>query len=267
MQMAFAASRKGISLLFADALEGEGETQGRGAEAACKRFIKLGVDGIIFCPLKLPPQSAHLNTRIAENLGGKHIPVVLLDCDICEYPERSQFDVVAVDNRRGGYVLASHLWNLGCRRIEFVAAYWNRPTVAARIAGYRDFMIQQGVMVDPGWIHRGDLSQPSFIAEVVGESQAEAFMCTNDWTAAVLMRALISSGTRIPHDVRVVGFDDINIADILPVSLTTYGQPVEELGAVAIEAMLERLANPDRPARHIMLDGKLIVRESCGAQL
>ncbi|HOA74607.1 MAG TPA: GntR family transcriptional regulator [Phycisphaerae bacterium] len=270
MQMAFAAQKRGIGVSFSEALYGKKEMSLSQAEKICQELLKSRPSGVIFCPLKVPQELAQINSHIADTLAKAGIPLVLLDCDICSFPARSQFDVVGVDNRRGGFLLAAHLWDLGCRRIEFVAPYWNRPTVAARIAGYQEFLTHVGVAPDPSWIHHGDLSEPALIAEVmkkIDESGVEALICANDWTAAVLIRALTSNGTRVPQDVRVVGFDGINIADILPVSLTTFKQPVEELGAAAIDAMVERLEYPNRPARHIMLEGSLSIGESCGAHL
>jgi len=69
----------------------------------------------------------------------------------------------------------------------------------------------------------------------------------------------------IPRDVRIVGIDDVNYASLLPVPLTTIRQPCREIGAAALEAMLDRLDRPNMPARDILLDCELIVRESCGA--
>ena len=74
-------------------------------------------------------------------------------------------------------------------------------------------------------------------------------------------------GVTIPNDVAIVGFDDIRYASMLKVSLTTLHQPVQEIGNLALEAMLWRLNNPDARARTITVSGEMIVRESCGARV
>ena len=79
------------------------------------------------------------------------------------------------------------------------------------------------------------------------------------------MRALLAQQIRIPGDVRIVGIDDVNYASLLPVPLTTIRQPCREIGAAALEAMLDRLDRPAMPARDILLDCELVVRDSCGA--
>ena len=67
-------------------------------------------------------------------------------------------------------------------------------------------------------------------------------------------------------DVKIVGFDDVQYANLLPVPLTTIHQPCHDLGVAAAAAMLERLSSPNMPAREILLDCRLVVRDSCGAR-
>jgi DNA-binding LacI/PurR family transcriptional regulator len=78
---------------------------------------------------------------------------------------------------------------------------------------------------------------------------------------------LIRLGYRIPKDVRIVGIDDIEYAKLLPVPLTTVHQPCREIGTVAVDVMLGRIARQDMPVRDILLDCKLVIRDSCGAKL
>jgi GntR family transcriptional regulator, arabinose operon transcriptional repressor len=93
------------------------------------------------------------------------------------------------------------------------------------------------------------------------------FICANDMTAALLMRTLNQLDVRVPHDVRVVGFDDLNYARLLSVPLTTMHQPCRAIGAAAVRAMLERIADPEIPGREILLNSQLVVRQSCGSAL
>ena len=92
-------------------------------------------------------------------------------------------------------------------------------------------------------------------------------MCANDYTAAMLIRALCKNGVRVPADIRVVGFDDAKYATLLSPPLTTAHQPCREIADLAFRAMLERIAEPSIPRRTISLSPTLVVRESCGAYL
>jgi GntR family transcriptional regulator, arabinose operon transcriptional repressor len=98
----------------------------------------------------------------------------------------------------------------------------------------------------------------------LGENQPDAIVCANDRTAGRLMHTLIRLGFAIPRDVRMVGIDDVEFASLLPVPLTTLRQPTRQIGDAALSAMLERVSRKEMPARDILLDCELIVRESCG---
>ena len=93
------------------------------------------------------------------------------------------------------------------------------------------------------------------------------FVCGNDRTAGELMRALLAMGCRIPEEFRIVGIDDVEYASLLPVPLTTVRQPCREIGEAAMAAMLERVARPGLYVRDILIECRLVVRESCGALL
>ena len=79
------------------------------------------------------------------------------------------------------------------------------------------------------------------------------------------MHLVLRLGYRVPDDVRIVGIDDLEFAQLLPVPLTTFRQPTREIGAAAIAALLDRLERADLPARDILLQGEIVVRRSCGA--
>jgi GntR family transcriptional regulator, arabinose operon transcriptional repressor len=95
----------------------------------------------------------------------------------------------------------------------------------------------------------------------------EAVVCANDITAANIMRALDLLDIKTPQSVRIVGVDDVKYASLLRVPLTTLHQPCQHIGAAAVRALTERIANPDLPVRDILFQSRLVVRESCGARL
>jgi GntR family transcriptional regulator of arabinose operon len=111
----------------------------------------------------------------------------------------------------------------------------------------------------------GEPGDEAFVRAVVARERPDAFVCANDVTAATLMHTLEAIGLGVPGDVRITGFDDVRYSNLLRVPLTTLRQPCQELGETAILAMLSRLAQPDLPARDILLDCELVVRKSCGA--
>jgi DNA-binding LacI/PurR family transcriptional regulator len=111
----------------------------------------------------------------------------------------------------------------------------------------------------------GDPNDVESIRGIVSTISPDGIVCANDITAAHLMQTLQALGIAVPKQIRMVGIDDVKYAGLLGVPLTTLRQPCREIGEVAISTMLERIANPELPARDILLDCKLVIRLSCGS--
>ncbi len=237
------------------------------AKEICRQFIERRVSGVFFAPYELVPEKEAANRHLAETLRQAGIPVVLLDRDLQSFPNRSDFDLVGMDNVAAGYLLAEHLIKLGCAHIYFVARPHSAPTVEARIAGVREALVRHRLPLDPRWLRVGDPAETKFARQLTAGRQADAFICANDHTAAVLLRSLASCGTRVPHDVRVVGFDDAKYATLVSPPLTTIHQPCPGIAAIGLRLMLDRIAEPTLPARSVALTPRLVLRESCGAYL
>jgi len=235
------------------------------AEELCRQFIDRKVSGVFFAPYELVPETDEVNRRLATMLRDAGIPGILLDRDFVPYPFRRDFDLVGIDNVAGGYILAQHLLNFGCRRLHFVAFPLSAPTINARIAGVREALESSRIEPDPGWVHFGSFDDESFVRSLLSGRRPDAFICGNDHTAALLLRALHQNAVDVPKDVRVVGFDDVNFAALVSPALTTARQPCNELAVTAFHAMLERQAEPNLPPRHMMIMPQLVARDSSGA--
>jgi DNA-binding LacI/PurR family transcriptional regulator len=203
--------------------------------------------------------AAEANHRVMRALREAKMPVVLLDRRPGENPTRDRADLAGIDNHLAGYLAAEHLVRLGARRIGFLGLENQALTVKPRIAGYRDALA--------GASERLFLLPATSRLTLPPEASAcDAFVCSNDRIAGHLMHALLAEGQRIPQDVRIVGIDDVNYASLLPVPLTTVHQPCREIGETALRLMLERLDRPSLPAREVLLECSLVIRESCGAR-
>ncbi len=234
------------------------------AEQLCQRYIEQGVAGVFFAPLEFSSRK-DVNSRILSALSKARIPVVLLDRDFVDYPDRSDYDLVGLNNRRAGYVVTEHLVRQGATRIAFLAREHSAETVEHRIVGYREALITHDLPIPKSLILRGEASDPSFVESALRHNPIDAIMCANDHTAANLMQTLIGLGVRVPQDVRIAGIDDVKYASLLPIPLTTFHQPCAGIGAASMSAMLERVTHPELPTRSILLNGHLVVRQSCGA--
>lgn len=236
-----------------------GSTKQQQALRLCRQYIDKKVDGVFFAPLEFEENSRPVNRRILAQLAEAKIPVVLLDRRPQEAPEHGRPDLVGINNRQAGYIATEHLIRLGCRQIGFMAYHGAEATINARFAGYRDALLAHGL--------RDTLDAAMRGGEEAAAQPLEAYVCINDRLAGELMRAFLSRKLRVPEDIRIVGIDDVSYASLLPVPLTTVRQPCRAIGEAALAAMLDRIGHPYLPARDILLDGELIVRESCGASL
>jgi GntR family transcriptional regulator, arabinose operon transcriptional repressor len=238
------------------------------ARESCRQWIVNKVAGAFFAPLELTGYKDAVNARIAELFESAGIPLVLIDRDLVPYPQRSRHDMIGIDNRRAGYVLTNHLISAGCRRLIFVGRHRSAPSCVARAVGFREAVQDGGLEFKDGFVlHQSNPSDPAEVRDIISRLRPDGIVCSNDFTAAQLMRTLEGLSIRVPDDVKMGGFDDVKYASLLPVPLTTIHQPCPDIGAAAIRAMVERVHNPQLPPRDILLDFKLVVRESTGAAI
>jgi LacI family transcriptional regulator len=205
--------------------------------------------------------------RITERLKKAGIPVVLLDRDIGVFPNRSEFDIVGVDNVAGGYLLADHLIKLGVRRMVYVKRPLTAPTVDSRIIGAQKAMHDNNLQTPQPFVYSGDPGDVKFVKSFAQNQKIDAILCTNDHLAAELLQTLTRIGVRVPNDLRLVGFDNVRFASLLSTPLTTIEQPIRDIAITAFSALRERMTNSTLPPRSLILAPRLVVRETCGAYL
>ena len=192
------------------------------------------------------------------------VPVVAL----CEAIEGADIPQVEVDNRSAAARMTTYLAGLGHREIGYVCGPADNVLERDRVAGYRDGLSEAGLAFDPALVWPGDWKLETGAAVgrqiIAGARRPSAVFCSNDEMAIGLMRALASAGLRVPEDISVAGFDDIEFAEMATPALTTIRQPRRELGWTAASALLE-LLDDRRPPSRIRLDTELIQRASTAA--
>jgi DNA-binding LacI/PurR family transcriptional regulator len=251
-------------LLWGRSPAGHGDVETLTLDTA-RQWLSKKVSGVFFAPLELTADMDSVNHRVAELFERAGIPLVLIDRDLVSYPDRSRHDLVGIDNRRAGYVLTLHLIDGGCRRLAFVGKHKSAPSCTARSAGFKDAIQDAGLQLHPNAVcHEMNPTDKSEVRRLLDAVRPDAIVCSNDFTAAQLMRSLTDLGVSVPEDVRLGGFDDVKYSSLLPVPLTTIHQPCGDIGTAAIQTMFERLKSPTLPPRDVLLNFRLIVRESSG---
>jgi LacI family repressor for deo operon, udp, cdd, tsx, nupC, and nupG len=156
---------------------------------------------------------------------------------------------------------------MGHRRIAYLSGPAENVLEHERFRGYREGLEAVQIAFDPDLFIAGDYTIGSGVRageHIVGEAQPPtAVFCTSDQMAIGLMRTLVSAGVRVPHDISVAGFDDIDFAGVAEPPLTTIRQPRRELGQAAAAALTALLQNRDTPQR-LLLKTELVIRDSVG---
>jgi LacI family transcriptional regulator len=228
------------------------------------RYLQLlaeqRVQGVLIVPVDI-------EGKWLSNLRDQRIPVVLLDR---ESPLLDQCSV-SVDDVAGGRLAAQHLIALGHRKIAFIYDNLAMPQVADRRAGavreasrsrVKISMIDGSPLNVAGGRRAGDR-----IAALAPDERPTAVICANDLIAIGLEHECIRRGIRVPVDLAIVGYDDIDFAESAATPLTSLRQPRHELGFTAAKLVLEEAYGAsEHRHRHVVFEPELVVRSSCGGQ-
>lgn len=227
-------------------------------------YLQRQVDGVFFAPLETAVERERENVRVASELAAAGIAVVLLDRELLDFPGRSDLDLVGIDNIDAGLRLGAHLIRMGHRRICFLSRPHHPSTTDLRVLGVWTALQQAGVTPLGNWRVSADPLDLDVVRDVI--ARADAVVCSNDLTAALLIQSVQRLGASVPADLAVVGFDDVGYSTLLSVELTTMRQPCQEIARAAVAAMHDRLDHRDMEPRQILLKSSLVVRRSCGRQ-
>lgn len=178
---------------------------------------------------------------------------------------RADLDSVTVTNRRSAREATEHLAGHGCRRIVAIGARPHLYTCQERVAGYRAGLRVASLEARLCLVEHESMLTPELIAEqVLGYQNADAIFTLN-WVCTMLtLRGLRKLGKTAGRDVRMLSFDDFDLADLFTPSLSVVRQPADMLGREAATLLFERLKGSVGPSRAMVLPTSLILRESCG---
>lgn len=196
-----------------------------------------------------------------EGLHG--FPVVYLD-----YEAGPEGCSVSVDHVAGGRLAAEHLLSMGHRRLAFVGGRPGMHQFQLRTQGMRDAMVAVGL--DPAHalieVHEEGIGLDSgtrAAQRLVEDGLPSGICCGNDMIAFGVFRELRRRGIRVPEDVALVGYDDVEFAESWIVPLTSIRQPTSEMGRRAAQLLFEHAADkPDHQHQQIVLQPELIARET-----
>ncbi|MBR3822304.1 MAG: GntR family transcriptional regulator [Kiritimatiellae bacterium] len=239
--------------------------QGNSEEAlsVARRLVERKVAGVIYQPIEYSQSSEAANRRVLEIFSKAGIPVVLFDGDIVAYPNRSDFDLVSIDNVAAGETLGLHMLERGAKNVYFLMRENWVQNVRNRARGVGNIIRAMGGEWKASNVVYGDPLDAEFVGRIMRKRpKPDAFVCENDVLAAGLKMTLERIGINVPRAVMVAGFDDVQVARITPPGLTTIRQPLDMIAQVTFKRLCERMTNPSacQTPFHIVCPFALVVR-------
>ena len=215
------------------------------------------VDGVII-------QSGHHGDQsIIHELSQTSIPVM-----VAGRPTQPEgINYIDVDNVAASQMAVEHLIKLGHRRIATITGPLEGTVGSDRLEGYRTALTNVGIEIDPDLIITGDFTEAGghTAFKKLLPAKPDALFAASDSMAVGAIHAVREAGWLIPEDLAVVGFDDLPIANVFDINLTTVRQPVVDFGVAAVAGLIDMIKHGRKRGLHICMGTELVIRDTCGA--
>ena len=219
-------------------------------------LLERNVDGVILAG-KIP-------LGLVNYIRQYDLPMVFIDY----IPPKGKYYAVLIDNIDGAIKAVTHLIEKGHERIGFIGGDISHPSIQERLEGYKRALLQKNITIDEKII----VTDEPLTSETDGysavckllkkDNSITAIFAANDAMAVGCMRCLHEHGIKVPEQIALVGFDDVDIAVQMNPRLTTIKVNKEEIGAVAISSMVEMISNERGIFGKLLVPIELIVRHS-----
>ncbi len=236
-----------------------------------QRLLRDGVKGIIYYP-----SFSSENFDLIKKLAMENYPIVIIDKSIYAI----EIDTVLSDNHRGGYEMARYLLGCGHRRIIFAceSEIDEVSSIRERFLGYCDALAEANVPLDidlvmhPKTGHERGAERNGIVhffrevaARVRDDRSITAVQAASDVSAVELISQCLKKCVKVPADVSIAGFDDLDVAAYFTPPLTTVKQSFGAIGQVAAELIFKRIVDKERKHERVLIPVELVIRESCRA--
>jgi LacI family transcriptional regulator len=246
-----AATQAGHTLILADTHD-----EPDGEQAALRALRSRRVDGMLLTATAGAPESLLAELRRLD------IPTVLLD----RVPEHTGVDQVGPENVQATSDLVRHLGEHGHRRIAMVTGPAAISTSAERLLGYRLGLGRAKLVWDPELVASGppQAAVDEMTSLLALPARPTAVVAGDGVILLGVLRAARRLGLLIGVDLAVVAHDDVDWADLVDPAVTTMAQPVGEIATTAVDLLVQRIADPQRPSSTVRIPPDLVLRQSCG---
>ncbi len=212
-----------------------------------KVFQQYSIDGIILVS----------NTARIHDYQDLNIPIVMIDHDL-----DASIPSVSSNNIQGGKLAADKLLSSGCKKIMHFRGPSMLLTVQARTEGFKAALGRKQVQSISFDVAFKDPDQ-NYIQEIIDSyPDFDGIFCDSDVIALNVIQCLLRAGKRIPQDIQVIGFDDIELANIISPRLTTISQDKDKIARTTVETLLKLINKQPLRDIHLQIDVKLVERET-----
>jgi LacI family transcriptional regulator len=242
---------RGYSLVLCNT-EGDEQRMNRNLET----LMQKRVDGLLLLCTETHQPSREIMQRYPS------VPMVMMDWA----PFDGDCDLIQDNSLFGGDMATQYLIDTGHTRIACISGPLDKTPARLRLEGYRAAMRRAGFKIAEGYEITSDFEFGGGF-EAMNKLLAlpvppDAVFAGNDAMAVGAYQALYQAGLRIPQDMAVIGYDDIELARYMTPPLTTVHQPKDELGELAIDVLIHRMAQPEQKQQRVQLTPELVVRGS-----
>ena len=229
-----------------------------------RALVERRVDGVLLISLEIPDD-------YAERFENSNLPIVLVDSYY------HGLDSITVDNVDGAYRATEHLIRLGHQKIGMINGHLTSRPAVLRLKGFKkalrkhnlDFDDRHLIICDATYGEDGFNEVAGYWAMKqlleLGSDMPTALFVASDIQAFGAFKAAREHRVRIPDDIALVGFDDIELAEFI--GLTTMHQPIYDIGCLSVEKLIARISGQNSPKNVKILKTELVIRESCGAKI
>jgi LacI family transcriptional regulator len=222
------------------------------------RFLQEGnVDGVLI--------AGQVNANLIEYIDSLSIPIVMIDFDVKDH----KHSTVLMNNYQGTQIAVEHLLKLQHRKIGYIAGDLSHPSISERFKGYRHALQQAGITPDTSWIsvnqedtqiHNGYIAVRDMLNSTT--SMPTALIIANDAMAIGCLQYLKEFNIRVPEDIALIGFDNVEKSYSVQPSLTTIDVNKYAMGEIAVRTLVEYISKGSLQVAHIRIPVSLVVRES-----
>lgn len=194
--------------------------------------------------------------------GHPDIPKVVMDWG----PETSKADKIIDNSEEGGYLATRYLINNGHTDIACLSGHFEKMACKERISGCKRALAEAGLTLPDDWLLEGNFECDTAVIAadkiLAMDKKPSAVFCFNDIMALGLMSRLQEKGMKIPEDISIIGYDNIDLSAYFSPPLTTIHQPKRRVGKTAVEILLERIKDKDHAKQVFEMFPELVERST-----